>query len=648
MNWYWNLVLLLLDENRADKPSTGLRDELESHIVQLYQKLLFYQMKSVCVYHRSRAIIILRDMLKLDDWKGELDEIQIAEAAVKENSEQYNTEQIKSHLQDLAITADSQEMKLRDIHLAIQEQVRQQEKRYQDDKYENCMQDLRVTDPREDKQRIQQTKGGLLRDSYRWILDHADFRRFRDDPQSRLLWIKGDPGKGKTMLLCGIIDELEKDSMNRLSYFFCQVTDDKLSNATGVLRGLIYLLIIQQPSLISHVRAKYDVAGQKLFEGLNVRVSLTEILTCMLKDLALENIVLVVDALDECKTDLPELLEFITQVSSLSRAKWIVSSRNWPDIEAQLLDTHKLKVHLELNNDSITNAVHTYIRYKVDQLAQQRNYDDEIRNAVQRHLISNANGTFLWVALVCQELANPKVSKWHTRTKLKSFPPGLDSLYERMMKHICDSVDADLCKQILAISSVVYRPITLQELKALVASLENFDHNDLEEIIGFCGSFLTLREGIVYFIHQSAKDYLLNIAFDKYLPSSTAHQHRTIFLRSLEVLSTTLRRDIYSLRDPGFSIDQVSPPDPDPLAPTRYSCIYWVDHLSDSDPLMRDKDLHDDSSVDDFLRQSYLHWLEALSLLKSMSHGVASMLRLEDLLQVSFYQFDPRPMLTRL
>ncbi|PON20625.1 hypothetical protein TGAM01_v210499 [Trichoderma gamsii] len=40
------------------------------------------------------------------------------------------------------------------------------------------------------------------------ILDHSDFRQWRDDERSRLLWIKGDPGKGKTMLLCGIVNEL--------------------------------------------------------------------------------------------------------------------------------------------------------------------------------------------------------------------------------------------------------------------------------------------------------------------------------------------------------------------------------------------------------------------------------------------------------
>jgi len=45
---------------------------------------------------------------------------------------------------------------------------------------------LWVTDPGNDKTRIEDTKGGLLRESYCWILEHADFQRWRNDEQSRL------------------------------------------------------------------------------------------------------------------------------------------------------------------------------------------------------------------------------------------------------------------------------------------------------------------------------------------------------------------------------------------------------------------------------------------------------------------------------
>ncbi|KAK6076279.1 het domain protein [Seiridium cupressi] len=128
---------------------------------------------------------------------------------------------------------------------------------------DQCLSDLRVSDPRDDRSRIQSTKGGLLKDSYWWILEHEDFKQWRGDSDCHLLWIKGDPGKGKTMLLCGITEELSAAPAGQclVSYFFCQATDTSLNNATAVLRGLIYMLVRQDRSLAKHLHEEWKVAG---------------------------------------------------------------------------------------------------------------------------------------------------------------------------------------------------------------------------------------------------------------------------------------------------------------------------------------------------------------------------------------------------
>jgi hypothetical protein len=86
---------------------------------------------------------------------------------------------------------------------------------------------------------------------------------------------------------------------------------------------------------------------------------------------------LVIDALDECVTDLPKLLDFIAKQSSASsRIKWIVSSRNLPGIKEQLEQAgHKVRLSLELNAESVSAAVGVFIQHKVSQLAQQKRYD---------------------------------------------------------------------------------------------------------------------------------------------------------------------------------------------------------------------------------------------------------------------------------
>lgn len=624
---------LLLDENKGEASTAALRDELEQDIVRLFQKLLLYQMGSICLYHRNGAAVVGRDMLRIDDWAGQLSSIKELEGAVQRDVEQYNTLQANVRLQKLNITASGMESSLQNISGVLQEQKEHQTKRDEEDKDIQCLKDLRVTDPRMDKKEIEEKKGGLLRDSYAWIREHAEFQRFRNDGASRLLWIKGDPGKGKTMLLCGIIDELERDSSVSLFYFFCQATGgDRLSTATSVLRGLIFDLARHKTQLTKYVRKKYDYAGRELFSSVNAWQDLSEILRSMLQDPSLANAVLVVDALDECSVDRIRLIDFISRPSP---AKWIVSSRNWLDIEESLGGAEqKVKLHLELNQASISKAVDSYVKYKTDQLALKKNYDGRMRDAVLHHLRTNANGTFLWVALVCQELAKPSIRRRHTFDTLKSFPPGLAPLYERMLSGVSNSQDAPLCKEILATTLVAYRPMTQEELKALVAPLRKLNEDEIEEVISSCGSFLILQNGLITFVHQSAKDYLLEAGLDTVVPSGIACQHRTIFSRSLELLSTTLYRDMYHLQAPGYHIDQVSAPKNDPLASIQYPCVFWAHHLSDwvSHIDLRDEMLDFTGSILAFFQKKYLYWLEALSLLRSISSGIETLEILEHLI----------------
>jgi hypothetical protein len=501
---------------------------------------------------------------------------------------------------------------------------------------------LRSTDPSDDKKRIEKDKGGLLEDLYRWVLVNPSFQQWHNNPNSPLLWIKGDPGKGKTMLLCGIINELQKTTAKTdlISYFFCQATNECINNATAVLRGLMYLLVNQQPSLISHIRKKFDHAGKALFEDANAWVAITGIFTNMLQDPSLNTTYLIIDALDECVTNLPKLLDFVAKQSSLSsRVKWIVSSRNWPDIEERLEQAgHKMMISLELNAESVSAAVNVFIQRKVSQLAEQKKYDAPTYDAVLAHLTSNANNTFLWVALVFQNLQT--TAKRNVQKKLKLFPPGLNALYNRMMEQISKSEDAELCKQVLASIALVYRPITLKELVALVEQLEDIvDNSELQEIISLCGSFLTLRDNIVYFVHQSAKDFLFAEAYNEVFPSGREEAHYKIFSRSLQIMYRTLKRDMYSLGTLGYPADQVHQLklDLDPLAASRYSCVYWVNHLCNSNlttSAIYIDNLQSGGVVDVFLRKKYLYWVEALSLCKSMSNGITSMVKLKSLVQV--------------
>lgn len=508
--------------------------------------------------------------------------------------------------------------------------------------------DLRNTDPRLDKARIEATKGGLFEDSYRCILEHSDFQQWRDDERSRLLWIKGDPGKGKTMLLCGIVNELSKEADISLSYFFCQAADERISSATSVLQGLVYLILEQQPLLISRLKNNKN-REEVIFKDVSAWSTLSEIFLKILEDASLGQIYVVIDALDECVTDSPKLLDFInTNFALFPHVKWIVSSRNWPDIKERLDPTaQQMRLCQELNEKSISAAVNAYIEHQVNQLALKKEYDAHIQDAVQRYLSSNSDMTFLWVALVCQNLE--KVSLQDTLLRLNEFPPGLNALYERMMKQIHqleDVNDTKICCRILATVLLAYRPLTLAEL----GSLTEFPDDDLADTepinkaIGLCGSFLTVKNSQVYAIHQSAKDYLGDKRVSTAFLPNPADVHEVIFLRSIQAMSATLRRNIYCLSSPGLSSNEIEALDPDPLCAIRYSCIHWVDHFCDIHNSQSQNQFDDEKcqTISQFLKKYFLHWLEALGLMGHIEEGVLSMARLEDLLRVSYFYDNMR------
>ncbi|KAJ5113299.1 hypothetical protein N7456_001833 [Penicillium angulare] len=502
---------------------------------------------------------------------------------------------------------------------------------------EACWKGLMTTFPRDDMLRIQYLAGGLLKDSYAWILQNPEYKKWVKS-EINLLRITGDSGKGKTMLLCGIIDELMGSStgLRNISYFFCQATDARLNNATAVLRGVILMLLRDQTSLISHIRARYYEIGMYLFDDSHAWRELSTILKSMLKDPTLEKTSIIIDGLDECIVDFGLLVHLIAQLSRTQpHVKWIVSSRDGLTIEDTLESvTRQRTIRLDLNEACVTNAIEVFIKHKLHQLFQENEYDDKLRSEVSSLFSKGSKNNFLWVELVWKQLM--RAPRWKALSTLKSSPSELTVLYIRMMERIGFSEDSSLFKAILAIASTVFRPIKLPELVSFLDALKKFsdDTESLRDIIGYCAPFLTVRDNTLLFVHHSAQDVLLNVIPGQVFQAGIKIQHNLIFSKSLENMSKILRRNMYDLSE--IVVEYVNTPSRDPLAPVRYSCLYWVDHLiaGYSKTQATSKEWHDDlQAVHNFLSEKFLYWVEALSLMGQLFEGLVIMQKLSDFIK---------------
>ncbi|KAK4205918.1 putative HET containing-domain vegetative incompatibility protein, partial [Rhypophila decipiens] len=522
---------------------------------------------------------------------------------------------------------------------------------------------LKWTDPTIDKLRIERTKGGLYKASSSWILSHPSYQRWRNG-ETKLLWIKGGAGKGKTMLLITITEQLGSQTRldhpvgnSSLSFFFCQNSDNRLNNAVAVLKGLIYLLLVQEASLVSYLKTDCDRMGMGIFNAINntnAFDALSNVFRQMIQHPRSETVYLAVDALDECEDGLPGILSLVRETSLQdNRLKWILTSRNRVDIEENLaLENPGAKVSLEVNSEAVSRAIETYIIHKVAEVSSLRSSPVQ-RTSIQQKLLEKAEGTFLWVDLVLRSIRG--VLAEDVVRRIDETPPGLPPLYDRMMGDISKSTSnyRDSCLAVLSVATLAYRPLHILELQTL-AGLK-YETADLGKIVDMCGSFLTLVDNHVYPIHQSAKDYLVSdTAVDKIFPSGKHAVQRSIVDRSIGAMQKILRRDMYQLVHPGALTRDIEArrPTSDPLLGVGYSCTYWIDHVCETDKaeiqgsrrywlanaleqriagskksiLIRD-------SLKAFCRNYFLHWLEALSLLGVVSNGILSLARLRTIVE---------------
>ena len=352
-----------------------------------------------------------------------------------------------------------------------------------------------------------------------------------------------------------------------------------------------------------------------------------------------------VDALDECVAGRDQLLRLITgHVMASPHIKWIVSSRNVPEIEDLLNmdgsdDPHgpevKLSLEVTQNADQVALAVNAFIDHRLSAIGHQR-VDHETRSQVRDVMRKKANGTFLWVALVVDKLR--ETSSWDMLEALEELPEKLEDLYDLMIQQVQSRKGKtfQFCQLVLSAATLAYRPLHLTEL-AIVSRLPAriSDHaSRVHEVVSLCGFFLTVKDNVVYLLHQSVKDYLSDRASQTIFPFGPGQVHRTMFVQSVKALTGTLQRNMYDLQL-GTTIDNVEAPEPDPLATVRYSCVHWARHFCDMNLGNSHLQTEDLERIDRFIREVFLYWLEAAALLQNMSEIIISIRQLETLLKVS-------------
>jgi ankyrin repeat protein/nucleoside-triphosphatase THEP1 len=391
------------------------------------------------------------------------------------------------------------------------------------DQQAKCLQLFRLTKSSEDatyewyKERIVDRVEGTCM----WFLDHPHFQEWKRKESGPLL-VSADPGCGKSVLAKYLIDHVLAESATVCYFFF---KDQVQNTVRKALCALLHQLFSQRRSLLVHAMKQYDKDGAGL---VNSTSSLWSVFREAVQDANAGSVTIVLDALDECAEsetqDLMRHMEIQARNSESSNAKLklFMTSRPYEHVMSELYSLSKnfprIRIPGEDESETISQEVNCVIRHRVDQFAEEKELSDETKTCLADQLLKMEHRTYLWVYLVFDYLKDfyfKRTPKGIAST-FNALPKSVSQAYEQILNK---SKDRLIVQKALAIILAATRPLTLAEMSVAMEVEENtksFEDLDLEQehdfksrLRSWCGLFISVHHGRIYFLHQTAREFLL-------------------------------------------------------------------------------------------------------------------------------------------
>jgi len=327
------------------------------------------------------------------------------------------------------------------------------------------------------------------------------------------LWIRGAPGKGKTILSVYLCEELERavqgvDGSELICYFFNSRWHSG-NNAASLMRGLLRQLVNRRPSL-SHDMSRHLDSPEKAQETVKLPDRMWNMFIKAVQTWSIGKIFCVIDGLDECDAVSQQWLISKLFGSTLvgRMVKFTIVSRDIPGLRQC-----EMQVNLGEENDaSRRKDIQMFISSKMQVLSKAIPMEASLQATIAQQLLDKAGGTFLWVGLAVAELQTKRTAA-EVKQALKDLPKGLSAMYRRMLEDIGPDYQAN--------AIVLLRWIALSEGTIWISSLNSLidtpprdetgvsAHQVIQDQLAMCGAILEKSEYCVRLVHESAKDFLL-------------------------------------------------------------------------------------------------------------------------------------------
>jgi nucleoside-triphosphatase THEP1 len=458
--------------------------------------------------------------------------------------------------------------------------------------------------------------------------------------------MSGMAGTGKTTIACTFAKWLEQEELLAASFFCTRMSAD-CRDVTRIIPTVAYQLARYSMPFQS---ALYDVLGKdpdivsKDIETQFKRL-LIEPLQKVKNDL-LNNLVVVIDALDECddQSGVGTILDMFFEHASQLRVRFFVTSRPEVEIYSRMKDNAECCVAIYLHDieKSLVKAdIGLYLREELAFMGSSLSDND------LQQLIERSGALFIYAATLVGHI-RPATRKANSKQRLRSVlgmtadaggeNSQIDALYTAVLKSAIDEVglqesEKEDIRAVLRTVLFSQEPVPVETIVEL-SGVEGRDQ--AESAMNALRSVLHHSEitGLVSTLHASFPDFMFNKARSKLYHCDIVVHAPKAARRCFMVMRTQLRFNICDLPSsfvPDDKVHDMQDRIKSKIPPAlSYACRYWVNHLTMSAP---SSDVL--AGLSELLSYRLLFWMEVMSLKKELVAGVEGLLIIKQWLAVS-------------
>jgi hypothetical protein len=472
-------------------------------------------------------------------------------------------------------------------------------------------------------------------------------------PTDRLsiYWLAGHAGTGKSSIAKTLCENLVNHSHPSVVTFFASKNSEERRDPFRILHTIACELAFTDSRMRKHilgaVRSYPDVRQCSLIQQIQ-----RLLLPAAEETVGVRSIIIVIDALDECAVihgvEGGTLIRDLSEVLAHLPVKIVVTSRMENTLRRMFesLPSQITKLLHVIEGDRVTEDVRLILTHGLRAIAAKHITATSPQWPVEREidtLVERTGRFIIFAATVLKFLDSDRFSPQAQLVLLLERTSVLttsdeyaqvDGLYQNVLEAAARRssntmrVDPVLSTRLQTLVGTI---ILLQEALS-ISSLAQLMHIPVHEVDGDVRALSAVLlvgpdcdnsgSPLVRIFHPSFRDFILERCNDQRFSIDTSHQQHLLAFHCLRILNATLTRDICDIKNPTIPHAEVAHPtlsvrlQQNVPEAVRYASQFWISHISES----RQPDASLLSTLQHFVSQHMLHWIEILSLNDHISY----------------------------